>query len=56
MTRDELGVAVTAWPKFRHLGFAFADRAYVAKAARVAGRHELRPTARRTCDLPATGT
>ena len=27
MIRDELGVAVTAWPTFRHLGFAFADRA-----------------------------
>jgi hypothetical protein len=27
MTRDELGAAVTARPKFRHLGFAFADRA-----------------------------
>jgi hypothetical protein len=26
MTRDELGAAVTARPKFRHLGFAFADR------------------------------
>jgi DNA glycosylase AlkZ-like len=26
MTRDELGAAVTATPKFRHLGFAFADR------------------------------
>lgn len=27
MTRDELGAAVTALPKFRHLGFAFADGA-----------------------------
>jgi hypothetical protein len=27
MTRDELGAAVTAWPKFRHLSFAFADGA-----------------------------
>ena len=27
MTRDELGVAVIAWPKFRRLGCAFADRA-----------------------------
>src|SRR5215207_4177226 len=27
MTRDELGAAVTARPKFRHLGFAFADGA-----------------------------
>jgi hypothetical protein len=27
MARDELGAAVTARPKFRHLGFAFADRA-----------------------------
>ncbi len=27
MTRDELGAAVTARPRFRHLGFAFADRA-----------------------------
>jgi Winged helix DNA-binding domain len=27
MTRDELGAAVTAEPKFRHLGFAFTDRA-----------------------------
>jgi hypothetical protein len=27
MTRDELGVAVTARPRFRHLGFAFADGA-----------------------------
>jgi len=27
MTRDELGAAVTATPKFRHLGFAFADGA-----------------------------
>lgn len=27
MTRDELGAAVTAQPKFRHLGFAFADGA-----------------------------
>ena len=26
MTRDELGAAVTAQPKFHHLGFAFADR------------------------------
>jgi len=26
MTRDELGAAVTAQPRFRHLGFAFADR------------------------------
>jgi DNA glycosylase AlkZ-like len=25
MTRDELGAAVTARPKFRHLGFAFTD-------------------------------
>jgi hypothetical protein len=25
LTRDELGAAVTAQPKFRHLGFAFAD-------------------------------
>lgn len=28
MTRDELGAAVTARPKFRHLGFAFADRSW----------------------------
>lgn len=27
MTRDELGTAVTARPKFRHLGFAFGDGA-----------------------------
>lgn len=27
MTREELGAAVTDRPKFRHLGFAFADRA-----------------------------
>jgi hypothetical protein len=27
MTRDELGAAVTARPRFRHLGFAFADNA-----------------------------
>jgi hypothetical protein len=27
ITRDELGAAVTARPKFRHLGFAFADGA-----------------------------
>jgi Winged helix DNA-binding domain len=27
MTREELGTAVTARPEFRHLGFAFADRA-----------------------------
>jgi hypothetical protein len=27
LTRDELGAAVTARPKFRHLGFAFADGA-----------------------------
>ncbi len=27
MTRDEIGAAVTARPKFRHLGFAFADGA-----------------------------
>lgn len=27
MTRDELGAAVTSTPKFRHLGFAFADGA-----------------------------
>ena len=27
LTRDELGAAVTAKPKFRHLGFAFADGA-----------------------------
>jgi hypothetical protein len=27
LTREELGVAVTATPKFRHLGFAFADGA-----------------------------
>jgi hypothetical protein len=27
MTRDELGAAVTARPRFRHLGFAFADGA-----------------------------
>jgi hypothetical protein len=27
LTRDELGAAVTAQPKFRHLGFAFADGA-----------------------------
>ena len=26
MTRDELGAVVTARPRFRHLGFAFADR------------------------------
>lgn len=28
MTRDELGAAVTARPKFRHLGFAFAERSW----------------------------
>ena len=28
LTRDELGAAVTARPKFRHLGFAFADRTW----------------------------
>jgi winged helix DNA-binding protein len=28
MTRDELGAAVTARPKFRHLGFAFTDRSW----------------------------
>jgi hypothetical protein len=28
MTRDELGAAVTAQPRFRHLGFAFADRSW----------------------------
>jgi winged helix DNA-binding protein len=28
MTRDELGAAVTARPRFRHLGFAFTDRAW----------------------------
>ena len=27
MTRDELGAAITARPKFRHLGFAFVDGA-----------------------------
>jgi hypothetical protein len=27
LTRDELGAAVTAEPRFRHLGFAFADNA-----------------------------
>jgi hypothetical protein len=27
MTRDELGAAVTARPRFRHLGYAFADAA-----------------------------
>jgi Winged helix DNA-binding domain len=27
MTRDELGAAITARPRFRHLGFAFADGA-----------------------------
>ncbi len=27
LTRDELGAAITARPKFRHLGFAFADGA-----------------------------
>jgi hypothetical protein len=27
MTRDELGAAVTARPRFRHLGFAFSDQA-----------------------------
>ena len=27
----------------------------IAEAARVAGRHELRPAARRTCDVPAPG-
>ena len=51
LTRDELGAAITARPKFRHLGFAFADRAgHIAEAARVAGRHELRSAAGR----PAT--
>ena len=28
MTRDELGAAITARPRFRHLGFAFTDRAW----------------------------
>jgi hypothetical protein len=28
MTRDELGAAVTARPKFRHLGFAFAEQSW----------------------------
>ena len=28
MTRDELGATVTARPKFRHLGFAFAERSW----------------------------
>jgi hypothetical protein len=28
MTRDELGAAVTARPKFRHLGFAFSDQTF----------------------------
>jgi hypothetical protein len=28
MTREELGAAVTARPKFRHLGFAFTDRSW----------------------------
>ena len=28
MTRDELGAAVTARPRFRHLGFAFTDRSW----------------------------
>lgn len=28
MTRDELGAAVTARPKFRHLGFAFTERSW----------------------------
>ena len=28
MTRDELGAAVTARPRFGHLGFAFADRSW----------------------------
>ena len=28
LTRDELGAAITARPSFRHLGFAFADRAW----------------------------
>lgn len=27
MTRDELGAAITARPRFRHLGFAFSDNA-----------------------------
>ena len=28
LTRDELGAAITARPRFRHLGFAFTDRAW----------------------------
>jgi hypothetical protein len=28
LTRDELGAAVTSRPRFRHLGFAFADRSW----------------------------
>jgi hypothetical protein len=28
MTRDELGAAVTARPKFRHLGFAFVEQSW----------------------------
>jgi len=28
MTREELGAAVTAAPKFRHLGFAFAEKSW----------------------------
>jgi Winged helix DNA-binding domain len=31
MTRDELGAAVTARPRFRHLGFAFGDRTTLLK-------------------------
>jgi hypothetical protein len=54
MTRDELGSAVTARPKFRHLGFAFdKPGGHVAEAAGMAFRDELRPATERTRDLPA---
>ena len=56
LTRDELGAAVTARPTFRHLGFRLRRRVrHVAQAARLAGRHELRPAARRARHLPAPG-
>ena len=33
LTREELGAAVTARPKFRHLGFAFADKSWTLPKA-----------------------
>lgn len=33
VTRDQLGQAVTALPRFRHLGFAFADRSWTLMKA-----------------------